>query len=136
MRHYSSLLRTRPTIISFKSIQRKRNGQSFDRPFNYLNKQTGFFTARDFNLSSAVSTRIYGIKLFKQGAIRGIRHVLTPAVRFSYRPDFGRGIFNYYYNSFVDKNYTNQRLSYFEGALLGLPPDGKVAGVGFDLGNT
>ncbi|MBK7587591.1 MAG: LPS-assembly protein LptD [Bacteroidetes bacterium] len=100
------------------------------------NKQTGFFTARDFNLSSAVSTRIYGIKLFKQGAIRGIRHVLTPAVRFSYRPDFGRGIFNYYYNSFVDKNYTNQRLSYFEGALLGLPPDGKVAGVGFDLGNT
>jgi hypothetical protein len=98
--------------------------------------QSGFFTARDFNLSSAVSTRIYGIKLFKQGAIKGIRHVLTPSVRFSYRPDFGGGIFNYYYNSFVDKNYTNRRLSYFDGALLGLPPDGKVAGVGFDLGNT
>ncbi|MBK7692226.1 MAG: LPS-assembly protein LptD [Bacteroidetes bacterium] len=98
--------------------------------------QSGFFTARDFNLSSSVSTRIYGIKLFKQGAIKGIRHVLTPSVRFSYRPDFGGGIFNYYYNSFVDKNYTNRRLSYFDGALLGLPPDGKVAGVGFDLGNT
>lgn len=98
--------------------------------------QTGFFTARDFNLSSAISTRIYGIKLFKRGAIKGIRHVLTPAVRFSYRPDFGKGIFNYYYSSFVDQNYTSQRLSYFEGALLGLPPDGKVAGVGFDLGNT
>ncbi|MCC7029879.1 MAG: LPS-assembly protein LptD [Chitinophagaceae bacterium] len=98
--------------------------------------QTGFFTARDFNLSSAISTRIYGIKLFKKGAVKGIRHVITPSVRFNYRPDFGRGIFNYYYNSFVDQSYTNQRLSYFEGALLGMPPDGKVAGVGFDLGNT
>lgn len=100
------------------------------------NKQTGFFTARDFNISSAVSTRIYGTKLFRKGSIRGIRHVLTPSVRFNYRPDFGSGIFNYYYSSFVDQNYTNQRLSYFEGALLGFPADGKVAGIGFDLGNT
>lgn len=99
-------------------------------------QDNGFFTARDFSFRTAISTRIYGIKLFKKGKIKGIRHVLTPSVNATYRPDFGGGNFNYYYTSFTDKYYNSNKLSYFEGALLGLPPDGKIAGIGFDLGNT
>ncbi len=100
------------------------------------NAKNGFFTARDFGLTASASTRIYGIKLFKKGVIRGVRHVLTPNISLNYRPDFGKGIFNYYYNTFTDKNYNRSRLSYFDGALFGGPPDGKVGGIGFSLGNT
>nr|HPH16336.1 putative LPS assembly protein LptD [Bacteroidales bacterium] len=100
------------------------------------NTTTGFFTARDFSFNTSASTRIYGIKLFKKGVIRGIRHVLTPSISFQYRPDFGRGVYSYYYNTFMDKNHSNRRLSYFDGALYGGPPDGKVGGVGFNIGNT
>jgi lipopolysaccharide assembly outer membrane protein LptD (OstA) len=96
----------------------------------------GFFTARDFNVGANISTRIYGMKLFKKGAIKGIRHVLTPGININYRPDFGGSGYNYYYSSFVNQNYANSRLSYFEGALLGGPPTGKVGGIGFNLGNT
>ncbi len=97
---------------------------------------TGFFTARDFNVSANISTRIYGMKLFRKGAIKGIRHVLTPGISLNYRPDFGGSDYNYYYSSFVDKNYTSRKISYFEGSLIGGPQNGKIGGVGFNLGNT
>lgn len=99
-------------------------------------REHGFYTARDFNVSTSLSTRIYGIKLFRKGAIRGIRHVLTPSVTFRYQPDFGSGIGNYYYNTFIDSNRTIGRYSYYEAGLLGIPPDGKFGGIGFNLGNT
>jgi hypothetical protein len=100
------------------------------------NRYNGFFTARDFNVGANLSTRIYGMKLFKHGAIKGIRHVLTPAVNLSYRPDFGSPFYNNYYTSFVDANYTSQKLSYYQNSLIGGPPNGKVGGIGFNLGNT
>ncbi|MBK8685012.1 MAG: hypothetical protein IPN26_08430 [Bacteroidetes bacterium] len=99
-------------------------------------KEVGFFTAREFDASASLSTRVYGTKVFKTGAIKGIRHVLTPSISLNYRPDFGSPFFNYYYNSFTDRNFTNSRLSYFDGALFGFPRDGKVGGVGLNLGNT
>lgn len=100
------------------------------------NINNGFFTARDFNVGANISTRIYGMKMFKRGAIKGVRHVLTPGINLNYRPDFGGNNFNYYYTSFVNQNFQSQRLSYFDGALLGGPPNGKIGGIGFSLGNT
>ncbi|MBL7766608.1 MAG: LPS-assembly protein LptD [Chitinophagaceae bacterium] len=100
------------------------------------NRMTGFFTARDFNVGTSFSTRIYGIKLFKKGWLKGIRHVLTPQVNLNYRPDFGGGIGQTYYQTFTDKNYTSARLSYFDGSVYGGPPDGRVGGIGLNLGNT
>lgn len=93
----------------------------------------GFYTARSYSATSALSTRIYGIKTFKKGLIRGVRHVLTPSVNLRYNPNFGD---LYYYNTFVDKNYTRSRLSYFNGSVIGGPSDGKTGGIGFNLGNT
>jgi hypothetical protein len=61
--------------------------------------KTGFFTARDFNASVNVSTRIYGLKLFRQGRVAGIRHVLTPNIGFTYTPDFAKKPFGYAYLS-------------------------------------
>lgn len=100
------------------------------------NLNTGFFTARDFSTNATFSTRIYGTKLFKKALVKGIRHVFTPSVSFNYRPDFGSPQYGWYYDAFTDANFRSSRLSVFDGAILGGPPDGRVGGVGFNLGNT
>ena len=56
----------------------------------------GFKNAFDFNFSSSINTRIYGMFQFKGGPIVAIRHMLTPAITFSYTPNFGAPGWGYY----------------------------------------
>ncbi|MBK7763575.1 MAG: LPS-assembly protein LptD [Bacteroidetes bacterium] len=116
----------------------QRNFKQYNFDVNQLDTFTtnGFFASRFFDASATLSTRIYGVKVFKQGAIRGIRHVLTPSVSLSYHPDFGSGITQYYYNTFSDSNFTQSRYSYYDGSIYGVPPDGRFGGINFALGNT
>lgn len=97
----------------------------------------GFFATRDFNTSMQLSTRIYGTKLYKTGKVKGIRHVLTPNVGFTYRPDFGASPFNYGYYSVRDSVNTQQYLSpYAATSVVGAPAIGKQGSVNFGIGNT
>jgi hypothetical protein len=119
----------------------KRDFKQYNFEENRLDTQrtAGFFTARDFSMSTSLSTRIYGIKLFKKGVIRGIRHVISPSISFPFQPDFGGGIGNYYYSTFIDSNRNIGRFSYYEegrDVIGGGPPDGKFGGIKFNLGNT
>ena len=51
----------------------------------------GFYGARDFNASLSVNTRFYGMFTFKEKRrIRAIRHVLTPTLSASYKPERSR----------------------------------------------
>ncbi len=98
----------------------------------------GFYTARDFNAGVNFSTRIYGMKLFKKGSLRGIRHVLTPAVGFLYHPDFGASPFNYYYRAHLDSStnpFTATYLSPYPNSVVGVPPNGKAGQVSFGVSN-
>lgn len=85
----------------------------------------GFYTARDINASLNLSTRIYGVKMFKKGKIMGIRHVLTPNASIGYTPDYAAAPFNYYYQTRID---TSQRLVYrspYENSIIGTPGFGQ-----------
>jgi len=95
----------------------------------------GFYTARDFNAGVNFSTRIYGMKLFKSGKLRGIRHVLTPSVGYSYHPDFGASPYNYYYRARLDTSQNLATLSPFANSIVGTPPAGKAGNVNFALNN-
>ncbi len=95
----------------------------------------GFYAARDFNTGVNFSSRIYGMKLFPTGALRGIRHVLTPSTGFSYHPDFGKSPFNYYYQARTDTSQLYRTLSPYPTSVVGLPPQGKSATVSFGLNN-
>ena len=98
-------------------------------------RQNGFFSARDFNTSINLSTRIYGMKLFKNGSLRGIRHVLTPNVGVSYHPDFAAAPFNYYYKTRLDSTNNYTTLTPFPSSVIGLPSSGKVGALNFGLNN-
>ncbi len=87
-------------------------------------KETGFFTARDFNANAGLNTRIYGIKMFKKGKLMGIRHVINPSASFVYTPDFAASPFNYYYQTYLGPRQPLQYLSSFDYASaigLGVP---------------
>lgn len=113
----------------------KKFMQQFDFNEGVLKQDTmtGFFTARSYGFNSSFSTRIYGMKLFHKGVIRGIRHVLTPSITARFHPDFGK---LYYYSTFVNQQYATGRFSYYAGSVIGMPGDGKEGGIGFNLGNT
>ncbi len=95
----------------------------------------GFYATRDFNTGVNFSTRIYGMKLFRNSALRGIRHVLTPNIGLSYRPDFAKAPFNYYYRSRLDSNVSYVSLSPYPTSIVGVPPQGRSATMSFGLNN-
>ena len=101
---------------------------------------TGFKTARDYSFSSSLSTTIYGMKQFRKGYIRAIRHVVRPSVGFSYLPDFGTPALGYWlpvqYNSKGDM--TNYSIFGGPGTfqpLYGAPPSQKSGAINFGLTN-
>ncbi len=108
-----------------------------DTTFGYLKTKEikGFSSAFDFQFSSSLNTRLYGMLQFKKGPIRAIRHVLTPSIGFSWRPDFGTSSWDYY-RSYIDKNGIVQKYSKYEGALYGGPQSGKYGNIGFSLDNS
>lgn len=98
---------------------------------------TGFFTSRDFNMSTSLSTRIYGMKLFKGGKVAGIRHVLTPNVTATYTPGFAHKPYGYMYESVTDPTYPPAYRSPYEYTPVGGPRNPNNSGsVSFSLQNT
>lgn len=98
----------------------------------------GFNRVGDYALSGGLSTKIYGVLNFK-GKIRAIRHVITPNINFSYRPDYS-GL-NRPYNRVIVSNatvpfpVTSRRYSIYDGSLFGGPSGGTAAGVGIGIDN-
>jgi lipopolysaccharide assembly outer membrane protein LptD (OstA) len=74
----------------------------------------------DFSASSTLTTKIYGMVNFAKGPIRAIRHVFTPTVGFTYRPNFGDPKWGVY-GSYIDGNDMEQTYNKFGNPLYGTP---------------
>jgi hypothetical protein len=95
----------------------------------------GFKAAREFSFSANMNTRIFGLVQFKKGKIAAIRHVMTPNVGFSWRPDFSDPTYGVYKSVQVDSTGKTALYSIFEGALYGGPSSGKSSLMTFSLDN-
>ncbi len=94
----------------------------------------GFRNSFNYNLSTSLSTKIFGMIAFKKGPLRAIRHVLTPRVSYTYTPNFGDEKYGYYGN-YTDGNGKEITYSKFEGSIYGSPPSQKSGSVGVSLAN-
>ncbi len=115
----------------------RRIYQGFDQALDRIDTiadQQGFYASRDFNAGVQFSTRIYGMKTFKSGRLKGIRHVMTPSVGFTYRPDFANSPFNYYYQAQID-SYRFATMSPYQNSIIGYPPSGKQGLMSMALNN-
>ena len=94
----------------------------------------GFGASRYFNTGIGFSTRLYGRANFK-GKIKAIRHVMTPSIGFSYRPDFGGSGWGYYKTVQTDPDGSEQKYYIYPTDLYGSVPTGKSGSINFALGN-
>jgi len=102
----------------------------------------GFNRSGEYSLNMGMSTKIYSTAQFKNwGNFKALRHVMTPSVNFSYRPDFTKGN---YLTAYYDNNPNDPVLSggvplmysIHEGSLYGGPGLGQNASISFSLENT
>lgn len=99
----------------------------------------GFRRAGNYNLSTGLSTKIYGTLNFKNSKLKAIRHVITPNIGFSYSPDYSS--LDRPYNRIIVSNatipypVTSQRYSIFSNSSIGYPSGGTQAGLSFSVDN-
>ncbi|UZR94522.1 putative LPS assembly protein LptD [Chondrinema litorale] len=101
-----------------------------------VTEEPGFTRAYDYTSSVGMSTRLYTFYYPKIGKVEGIRHMITPSVSYSYRPDFSDPRYGFF--QYVQKDETGEtysKVSRFQGALYGAPSSGKSSSVSFSLSN-
>lgn len=116
----------------------------YDETLNKVMVDTlwGFNRVWDYSMGVSASTKMYGYytpirKIFGE-KVNMIRHVLTPSVSYTYRPDFGQEKYGYYDDySYTDSKGVEQTVNYshFETSLYGVPGKGKSGSVNFSLAN-
>ncbi|MFH2141764.1 MAG: putative LPS assembly protein LptD [Bacteroidota bacterium] len=104
----------------------------------------GFSRGGDYLITIPLTTKFYGFFINKNSDsyFQALRHVVTPSISYSYRPDYGKGQFGYY-KQVIDPltNDTLETYSIFEGGnnswsgIYGSPPSGKYGSINFRLGN-
>ncbi len=95
----------------------------------------GFYNLVDFNVSSNITTKVYGMVRFSKGPIRAIRHVFTPTIGITYRPDFSDPKWHVF-NSYIDQDGTTQIYNMFPGALYGSPSQNRSGLITYNFNNT
>jgi len=101
--------------------------------------RTGFFPRHTGSMSMGVNTKIYGLFPVKVGNLRAVRHVVTPSVSLSYRPDFTKEIFGWnpdYVTHYQDTNYVDKKYDPFAQTLIGSTPSGESKSMSFSLKNS
>ncbi len=95
----------------------------------------GFNRVSSFSSSISVNTRIYGTYLFEKGNVQAIRHVINPAISYSYTPDFGDPKYDYYQKITLNSGQ-EQYKSRYDRFVYGSARLGESQSVGLSIGNT
>ena len=97
-----------------------------------LNK---FTRGSEYNLSSSINTKIYGVSQFKKGKIAAFRHVMTPNLSFNYIPGFSDEKFGFYKSVQVDSLGNTEIYSIMQNGIYGTPRKNESGNISFSLGN-
>lgn len=98
----------------------------------------GFYRLYDYNVSLSASTSIYGMYTVKNSNawLKAVRHMMTPTVSMSYRPNFGKEKYGYYETIQSSTSGSTTTYSPFSTGLYGVPSNGESASLSFSLANT
>jgi hypothetical protein len=82
---------------------------------------TKFARAGEYNLNTSFTTKIYGMYQYRKGPVEAIRHVITPTLGLTYRPDFDTRKFGY----FGDSTGALSSYSPYQLGIYGVPAPGQ-----------
>lgn len=100
----------------------KTAGRRFDPNTQQFEVDTinGFDRNWDWNFSTSLTTKVYGMYSFRGGKVQAIRHTFTPTLSYSYRPDFDPRVYGFY-----GADGTLGSYSPYEDGIYGGPPSGE-----------
>ena len=126
--------------ISLKSDWVNRSYTGFiDTSGQVIRQEEKGFAARttgSFNVN--MNTQIYGLFPIKIGKINSIRHVISPSIGYSFRPDFSREVFGAnpgYYEIIEQDNGEVVYFDRFSGTLAGGTPRGESQSMNISMNN-
>lgn len=93
-----------------------------------------FSNVLTYDVSSNITTKIYGMFRLRKGPVRAIRHVLTPTAGFSYNPDFSSSFWNYY-SSYIDGKGIEHKYCYYQGGTYGIPAAQRSGKLTYSISN-
>lgn len=76
----------------------------------------GFRALHDIDVSSSLTTKVYFMYTFKKGGLQAIRHVLTPTINFTYRPNMAGKTLAQYFNPITGEMV---EYSMYDNAIFG-----------------
>ncbi|MBO4504611.1 MAG: LPS-assembly protein LptD [Bacteroidales bacterium] len=80
------------------------------------NFRRGFYALHDVSVSTSLTTKVYLMYSFKKGGLQAIRHVVTPVLNFTYRPNLAGNTQGKYFNPITGEMV---EYSYFDNAIFG-----------------
>lgn len=122
----------------FNSIRKQQDNSIFEgnvpEQYTYgkltVDTITGFNRVYDYNVGASINTTVYGLFSFQPFLpIEAIRFVHTPAIGYSYKPNFTTDKYGYY-GTVNDEPY-----SYYSNGIYGTPSGGKSGAITFNLNN-
>ncbi|MES2590370.1 MAG: putative LPS assembly protein LptD [Bacteroidota bacterium] len=127
-----------PTISTGSTIYRQTISKRYNIDSNrvYIDTVHVAQMANDFSLSASLNTRLYGDYFFRTKRLKQIRHVATPSLGASYRPDFSESQYGYYRDVQIDSAGNTQQYSIFQNGIYGSPGAGRSGIISFGLNNT
>ena len=96
---------------------------------------SGFFANREFNASANLSTKVYGLWRYK-GFVKAIRHVMTPRIGLSYRPDFSDPFWGYFEEVQSDTLGNTTLVNPYSRGVYGSASAGRQGNLNFGVQNT
>ncbi len=100
-------------------------------------REFGFSPFRTYSAALSLTTQIFGTLRFRNGFVRGLRHVIKPNVSLNYSPNYLNPRLGYFPSVQDSLEVERMRMySIFEGGIYGGPPQSdRQLGVSYSLNN-
>ncbi len=95
----------------------------------------GFTRINEWSTGASLTTRIYGTYFIRGKKIEAIRHLITPNISFSYRPDFSDPKFGIFQEVQNNEEGDTELRSRYQGFVFRAPGKGKSGSIGFGVTN-
>ncbi len=115
--------------------------ETTEKTFNTITDQVETVTKKEVkpafqhSLSMNASTKWYMMYSYKRGRVKAIRHVMSPVVGFSFKPDYSDPKYGYYGQYIVPTTSSPVSYSIFQNGIYGSPAAGKSSALTFSLNN-
>jgi lipopolysaccharide assembly outer membrane protein LptD (OstA) len=131
---YSGVVYTEKTNFEYRNDSLNANGDTVYYLNQTLTDELNYAQVINPSISLGIGPNLYGMYQFKNpnSKVIALRHVITPSVGISYRPDMGSMVEKYYFADSI----SGQDISYYNTGVYSLPSTpGESGSISFGLNN-